>query len=541
MHINRTKMVIMNSTINLEKVSKESGIPLDLLKNQIKTESLNYSQMIQLSKKYNFRVIDYSRNDLIQQLQNYQKKNTKIPTIGIMGHIDHGKTTLVDYLLKTTVTNKESGGITQYISTYRLHTKFGDFLMIDTPGHEIFTMTRSIILSLIDILVLVVAADDGVKEQTKEIVKSADKITKIVCINKIDTGQDNLDHIFADLSNINILSEHYGGEVFTNLVSAKTGEGINELLENIQLQSDTIELKTNNEIEGQGVVIDSILQKGMGIIWKIILNTGTIEIGDNVLISGDCFKIKNIICNGQKSQSAGVGDSIEIIGANNQPIIGSKLFVINNDELTKHVQKSLDNNQETIIENQTSGLNFVLKVDRTGKTQILKSKIAQLGKIVSASMGEINDTDVRSAKGSNAIVVGWCNFNKQSIKILEERNIKYAYSDIIYKLLDDIDILTKKKIEDLYKDVGTGNITHIFNIKGFKIAGCRIINGNIKIGQMCEVRNKDKIITRSKIVSMKREKFDIEEARTDSECGIILDSKNTQFNIGDQIIALEKV
>ena len=461
-----------------------------------------------------------------------KEHKSRFPIITVMGHVDHGKTTLVEKLIslekkidedKPILTN-EIGGITQKVSAY----KCNNFILLDTPGHKLFSFMRQTILQVCDLILLVISAVEGVQDQNKEIIsKLPENSCVIVVINKIDRN-DKVDKIYSDLANLNILVDAYGGDVLCVHVSALKDIGINQLLELIQLQASMLNFNSFDNY-ANGFIIDTVLNKG-GYMTRLLLKNGSIHIGDQFIIPGFKGKIKAIKINEENKNEAMVNDIIDITGICIIPRFGD-IFTTNcNMELKIPGIKSNTNQDET-----TKDRLFLVKTSNIGQLDTLVNELD--GRILNASIGDLSLAEVNVIKESGALLVILGDISKKTMKIIDENVIKYVNSGVIYELFELIEKEYEVKKEDVLEESGVAEIKKTFKMKGNFIAGCRVISGNIKIGQKSTVfRKKDEEIGSGNIISMKREKFDIKEAKAGSECGIIFDSK-VAFDIGDHIIS----
>jgi translation initiation factor IF-2 len=484
---------ISNQFPELTDVQEKILMILKEIKSQEKM--LDFELVSLIGMEFGLEVIDVSDSKKkFENFVNYEKKQQRNPLIAIMGHIDHGKTTLVERILERKVVLKESfeeitgseaGGITQNISLY----KFDKFLLIDTPGHNLFSKLRRKIIELVDIVVLIVAADDGVQDQTLDIIENAKEYNPcfIVAINKIDRGVKNLNRIHGELASRGILSNEMGGEVIFVNISARNNIAIDELLETIALQGEFLNLKTDYDREAIGVVLDSYQKKGIGCISSILIQAGKIKVGDQIVSNGERYKVKSILNEDEKQvNEAKVNDVVKIVGLDFIEI-GTRFLVINNNEQAEEFVKFTKKIKKKVLQEEKTDMKFVLKSDSLIKLETLVQKFSEIGKVVQSSVGVINDNDIQMAKLANAVFVLWGEFNKSSINLLEKNNIKYIFSPVIYKLLEDVENLNKKEEQTIIEN-GKAEVRKIFQIKNTRIAGCRVKDGKIKIGDQCFIR-----------------------------------------------------
>ena len=478
-----------------------------------------------------------------------EKKLAVPPVVAILGHVDHGKTTLLDNIRKSHVAEKEAGGITQHISAYQVETKGGKITFIDTPGHEAFSQMRARGAKVVDLAILVVAANDGVMPQTKESIahiKTA-KIPFLVAINKIDIPSINIEKVKKQLAEENVLVEGYGGDVVAVPVSAKTGQGIPELLEMIHLVAEISEIKNSPSKEFEGIVIESYLDKFRGPLATIIVKNGSFFVGDTLYGGTTSGKVKAIFdYNGENIKQASVSDPVTILGLDSVPPVG--------DILGKKEKVKSDNKEEKTVGRdwtqvpKASEIRLVLKADTYGSLEAISNSIESLKaddqevKFIHKETGDITENDILMAASSKAIIIG---FNVKVAgaveKIAEEEGVNIRSYNLIYELLDELkEGLTalseaKKKKEIL----GEAEILAKFKSDEGNIAGCKVTKGRINISDTILILREGKELKEAKIKSMKHKLSDINEASEGKEFGIIFDSK-VKFEQGDIIQAVQE-
>lgn len=514
-------------------------------------------------------------NELEEEIlsnRNIDRKNFEIrpPIVTIMGHVDHGKTSLLDYVRNSKVACSEVGGITQHIGAYYVTTKKGKITFLDTPGHVAFTAMRARGARVTDIVVLVVAADDGVMPQTIEAIQHAQaaKVQIIVAINKVDKENVSVDRIKKQLSQHGIISEEWGGEnQFVN-ISAKTGFGIEELLNAILLQAEILELKVARTGMAKGVVIESYLDKGRGPIATVLVQEGTLNKGDILLCGFEYGKVRAMRNElGEEVESASPSIPVEVLGLSNVPLSGDVALVVHDEKKAREValyrqekfrEIKLSNQNKLKIKNaflfkdqdKVSKFNIVLKADMKGSCEAIIHALKNLSlyktelNIVSAGVGSITETDVVLAITSKAIIVGFNVKETSSAKkmIRNENLIFYSYS-VIYDLIDGI----KQEIHGIRKPqyktnvIGLAEVRDVFKSPKFgKIAGCFVLEGLIKKDSFVRLLRNDVIIYESKISSLRRFKDDVNEVRNGMECGISITNYN-DLHVGDTIEIFEKI
>lgn len=488
----------------------------------------------------------------------------RAPIITIMGHVDHGKTSLIDYIRSTKLVVKEPGSITQRIGAYYVEIDKKKITFIDTPGHSAFTSMRLRGTQITDIVVLVVAADDGVKLQTIEAINQATlaKVPIIVAINKIDKKDIDIKRVKNELIKYNITPEDWGGQnQFVN-ISAKSGLGINNLLKAIILQAEILDLKVTYNGMASGVIIDSYLDKGCGPVASILVREGTLNVGDVILCGSEYGKVRAIRNEiGKNIYSAGPSLPVEIFGLSGVPIAGDEIIVVYNEKKAREValyrrnkfkEIKLSNKKQiksiNIFDNinkiKFSDVNIILKSNVFGSMEAINDLLNKLStdkikiKIISSGVGNINKTDVMLAINSNSILIAFNVCVDNSVRrIINLKNIKIWHYSIIYHLIDDIKKIINNKLELKYhKDVtGLAEIRNIFNLNKNKITfGCIVTQGIIKRNNKIRILRKNIVIYEGEIESLRRFKDSVNEVLSGMECGICI---NNYINIksGDKI------
>jgi translation initiation factor IF-2 len=504
-------------------------------------------------------VVDHSNKDTV----------SRAPVVTIMGHVDHGKTSLLDYIRKANVTSGEAGGITQHIGAYSVTTDQGDITFLDTPGHEAFTAMRSRGASCTDIVILVVAADDGVMPQTIEAVKhtKAAGVPMIVAVNKIDKEEADPDRVKNELSQHDVIPEDWGGDVIFTHVSAKTGEGVDTLLESILLQSEVLELQAVVDGNATGVVVEAKLEKGRGPVSTILVQSGTLNKGDMLIAGLEYGRVRNITNDkGQIVKTAGPSSPVEVIGLSGVPSAGDEFTVVSDEKKAKEVaafrqdkmrQDKLSKQQSAMLSNlfnsmgdtnEQQTLTLIVRADVQGSVEAICDSLLKLSgehvkvNILSNGIGAITSSDITLASASQAIVFGFnVRADSAAKKLAEQESVEIRYYSIIYDLIDDV----KKAMEGLLspeireKIIGIADVRDVFRSSRLgAIAGCMVIEGVIKKNNPIRVLRDQVVIYEGRLESLRRFKDDVLEVKKDTECGIGVKNYN-DVKPGDQIEVFE--
>ncbi len=511
-------------------------------------------------------VTNFEEYEIIDKEEDLVKRP---PIVTIMGHVDHGKTTLLDYIRNTHVVDKEFGGITQHIGAYQ--TKYKDELItfIDTPGHAAFTEMRARGASVTDIVIIIVAADDGVKPQTKEAVDHAlsAKVPIIVAVNKIDKPDANIDRVLTEMAEIGITPESWGGDIPFINISAHTGEGIDLLLETILTIAEVGELKANPNRYAVGAVIESRLDKNVGGIASFLIQNGTLRIGDPIVVGTSYAKVRTMKNDrGESIVEAGPSTPVEITGLTENPSAGDKFMAFETEAEAKSVAEkrkdaakmnagkdkkvSLDDLFAS-VDAGNKEINVVLKADVRGSEEAVKNALEKIKeqdvsvKVIRSGIGAITESDVVLASASNAIIIGFNVVASSSAKdIAKDNNIDIRLYTIIYKLVEDIEAAINGMLDPEFEEkiLGEAEIRKIFKFSKIgNIAGSYITNGIVKNGALARViRDGVVIASDEKIASLQREKDTVKEVKKGYECGITLEKFN-DFKEGDTIEAYEMI
>ena len=539
-------MININSSISFE----DAEVICMEYKKELKKES-----SVDISNFEEYEIID-KESDLVP----------RAPVVTIMGHVDHGKTSLLDYIRKSHVASGEAGGITQAIGAYQVEINGNKITFIDTPGHAAFTEMRARGAKITDIVVIIVAADDGVMPQTKEAIdhaKSAN-VPIIVAINKIDKTTANVDKIMSEMSEYGLTPEEWGGDTIFVKLSARTGENVDLLLESILALAEMEDLKANPKRYASGTVIESKLDKNKGVIASLLINNGTLRLGDPVVVGSSFGKVRTLKdSNGNDLISALPSTPVEITGLNVVPVAGDKFMAFETEKEARSIAEKRANAEkekkytkkavslDDLFERIESGhkeINVVLKTDVKGSEEAVKNALEKINvegvkvTVIRSGVGTITESDVVLASASNAIIIG---FNVVPSAKTKEAAKNYEVDirlyNIIYKLVEEIESAMKGMLDPTYEEVTTGEaeIRQIFKFsKVGNIAGVHVTSGVIKNNSECKLIRDGVIITTSKIGSLQREKDQVKEVKSGYDCGITIENYS-DIKVGDTIIAFE--
>ena len=492
----------------------------------------------------------------------------RAPVVTVMGHVDHGKTSLLDYIRRAKVASGEAGGITQHIGAYHVETPRGMITFLDTPGHEAFTAMRARGAKATDIVILVVAADDGVMPQTREAIAHAKAagVPLVVAINKIDKPGSNPDRVKTELVAEQVVPEEYGGESPFIPVSAKTGEGIDTLLENVLLQAEVLELKASVDTPAKGLVIEAKLDKGRGPVATIMVQSGTLKRGDIVLAGSSYGRVRAMLDeNGKPINEAGPSIPVEIQGLTEVPAAGEEVMVLADErkareialfrqgkyrdvKLAKQQAAKLENMFEQMTEGEVKNLALIIKADVQGSQEALVASMQKLStsevrvQVVHAAVGGISESDVNLALASKAVIIGFnVRADASARKLAESSGIDIRYYNIIYDAIDEIKaamggMLSPEKRENA---LGLVEIRQVFLVsKVGAIAGCYVLEGMVKRGAHVRLLRDNVVIWTGELDSLKRFKDDVKEVKSGFECGLSLKNYN-DIKEGDQLEVFE--
>ena len=494
-----------------------------------------------ISNFENFEIND-NKEDLIE----------RPPVVTIMGHVDHGKTTLLDTIRKTSVASGEAGGITQAIGAYSVKCDGRKITFIDTPGHEAFTEMRARGASVTDVVIIIVAADDGIMPQTKEAIDHAKaaKVPIIVAINKIDKENANPDRIMTELVENGLTPEEWGGDTIICKISAKTGLGIDELLSNILLVSDMQELKANPSRYATGTVIESCKDKQIGSVVTLLIENGTLRLGDPIVVGTNYGKVRTLKNDlGQNIVEALPSTPVEITGLSDVPNAGDKFMAFETEKQAKSIAeersiraKEADTNKSGMtledlfgqIQEGIKEINVIIKADVNGSSEAVKSSLEKINvegakiNVIRSSVGAITESDVVLASASNAIIIGFnVRANQKTSDVAKEYNVEIRNYDIIYKVVEDMEAAMKGMLDPEYEEkvTGTLEIRQMFKFsKVGQIAGCHVLTGTIKNNFNARIIRDGTVVYNGKIKTLQHEKDQVKEVKKDMDCGITLEN-----------------
>ncbi|MGP0173854.1 translation initiation factor IF-2 [Pseudomonas sp. NCHU5208] len=527
-----------------------------------------------VAEEFGHKVKLVSDNALEEQLAESLKYEGeaihRAPVVTVMGHVDHGKTSLLDYIRRAKVASGEAGGITQHIGAYHVETDRGMITFLDTPGHAAFTQMRARGAKATDIVILVVAADDGVMPQTQEAVQHAKAagVPIVVAVNKMDKPEANPDNIKNGLAALDVIPEEWGGDAPFVPVSAKAGTGIDELLEAVLLQAEVLELTAMPSAPGRGVVVESRLDKGRGPVATVLVQDGTLRQGDMVLVGVNYGRVRAMLDeNGKPIKEAGPSIPVEILGLDGTPDAGDEMMVVADEKKAREVALfrqgkfrevklarahagKLENIFENMGQEEKKTLNIVLKADVRGSLEALQGSLSTLGndevqvRVVGGGVGGITESDANLALASNAVLFGFnVRADAGARKIVESEGLDMRYYNVIYDIIEDVKkALTGMLGSDVRENIlGTAEVRDVFRSPKFgAVAGCMVIEGTVYRNRPIRVLREDVVIFEGELESLRRFKDDVAEVRNGMECGIGVKSYN-DVKVGDKIEVFEKV
>ena len=510
--------------------------------------------------------------DLEEQINAMEEDPEKLqprpPVITIMGHVDHGKTTLLDTIRKTHVTEGEFGGITQHIGAYQVSVKGRKVTFLDTPGHEAFTAMRARGAQVTDIVVIVVAADDGVMPQTKEAIDHAKAagVPIVVAVNKMDKPGINPDRIKSEMADNGVMPEEWGGETIFVPISAKFGDGVDELMETLLLVADMAELKANPDHLATGTVIEAKLDKGRGPVTTLLVQTGTLHTGDALVVGTAYGRVRKMVDDrGREIKKALPSMPVEIIGLNDVPIAGDVFKAFEDDKkarqvaeerLQRRVEKernsssamSLDDLARQIEQGEVQDINIIIKADVQGSAEAVKASMERLDvegirvNVIRSTAGQITESDIMLASASNAIIYGFnVRPNAMVRKKAEEEGIEIRLHNIIYKALEEMELAMKGMLAPVYEEViiGQAEVRQTYKVSRIgTIAGCMVTDGCVKRDCKVRVIREGVVIYEGKLGSLRRFENDVKEVSNGFECGMTVENYN-DIKVDDIIEAYE--
>jgi len=569
--------------ISLAELAKRMGVKvtelikkfmeIDMIVNVNQTIDFDSASLVASEFGYELELSSFEEGEILSEDEDKAEDlRARPPVITIMGHVDHGKTSFLDYIRKSKVIDKETGGITQHIGAYYVHTARGDVVFLDTPGHEAFTAMRARGAKVTDLIVLIVAVDDGVKEQTIEAIDHAKaaNVPIIVAINKIDKPNTNPEKAKRELSKYGLLAEEWGGDTMFNYISAKTGQGVDELLDSILLQSEILDLKANYKKRPRGTIVEARLDKNRGPVATILIRKGTLNQGD-FFVCGESFGRVRAMSNdrGQKIKSASPSMPVEIYGISGVPRAGDDFVVIPDEKkarlisehrktkarletVTRQDSISLDNLFDRIKEGEVKELNIIVKADVQGSLEALVDSLIKLSteevklKVIHGATGALTESNVMLGSASKAIIICFNVRANPAVEAVAEReNVDVRFYDVIYNVTEDIKLAMAGLLEPIYSEniIGRADIKAIFHVsKVGTIAGCYVTDGRIERGAKVRLLRDDVVVFNGKISSLKRFKDDVKDVPSGFECGVGLENYD-DIKPGDvlEVYTLEEI
>lgn len=541
-------MANLNQTLNFDTVEL---VLLDYKKKLKKEESVDKS--------------NFEKYEIVDREEDLEPRP---PVITIMGHVDHGKTTLLDYIRNSSVASGEAGGITQAIGAYQVEVNGKKVTFIDTPGHEAFTNMRSRGASVTDIVVLIVAANDGVMPQTKEAIDHAKAagVPIVVAVNKIDLKESNVDRVLTELTEYGLVPEKFGGDVITCNISAKTGEGVKELLETLLLVSEMAELKANPNRYATGTVLEARNDQKVGSIVSLLVQSGTLRLGDPVVIGTSYGKIRTLKDDkGNNITMALPSTPVEITGINELPLAGDKFMAFETEKEARSISeeretrsRDADTNKAgmsledlfSMVEAGEKEINVVLKTDVKGSEEAVKQSLGKINvdgvwvHVIRSGVGAITESDVILASASNAIIIGFnVRPNSKILEFAKDKNVEIRLYNIIYKVVEDMEDAIKGMLDPKYEEViiGEAEVRQIFKFSKIgNIAGSHVTKGVIKNQSEARVIRDGVVVYTGKIGSLQREKDSAKEVKNGYDCGITIESFQ-DMKVGDIIETFDMV
>ncbi len=508
-----------------------------------------------------------SANEIMMATRNDHNTVVIPPVVTIMGHVDHGKTSLLDTIRKTKVAAGEAGGITQHIGAYQVEINGKKITFLDTPGHEAFTAMRARGAQVTHIAVIVVAADDGVMPQTREAIAHAQaaKVPIIIAINKIDKDNANPDYVKQQLAEMGIVVEEYGGDVVSVPVSARKNIGIDDLLEMILLVAEMQDIRANPNAPAVGTIIEAKLDKTSGPTATVLVQQGTLKMGDNIVVGPIFGKVRAMFNDrGKRIQKAPPSTPVSILGLPEVPNAGDRLEVVADERTARQMaeqvaeqrrresgplgQISLDTLYMQMQEGNVKELNLVLKADVQGSVEAIKNALSKVSeenenikvRLIHEGVGNISETDVHLASASKAIIIAFnVKADGAALRLAQKEGVDIRYYNVIYKLTDDIQAAMIGMLEPTYREVveGHAEVAQTFKAgRNLVIAGCRVTDGKITRSATARVMRKSEKVYEGKIASLRRGKDDVREVASGYECGVVLEDF-TDYEIGDVIEA----
>ncbi|MDR2502849.1 MAG: translation initiation factor IF-2 [Deltaproteobacteria bacterium] len=538
-------------------------------------QSLDFETAVLVASEFSYEVenVGFSEDDFLSVKEEDQPEQliTRPPVVTIMGHVDHGKTSMLDAIRKTSVTSGEAGGITQHIGAYHVHTPKGDIVFLDTPGHEAFTAMRARGAEVTDIVVLVVAADDGVMEQTREAINHARaaQVPIMVAVNKMDKEEANPDRIKRELADLGMVAEEWGGDTTFSYLSAKTRAGLDEFLELLALQAEILELKANPDRAARGHIVEAKLDKGRGALGTVLIQQGTLHVGDAFVCGVHHGRVRALFDDqGGKVDKAGPSMPVEVQGFEGVPEAGEEFICLADEKAARRIAETRAMKQrerelakeskvtlETFLASRAGAdealtLNLVLKADVQGSLEAIQDQLKKLStakvrlNVVHSGAGAISESDVLLAAASEAIIIGFnVRPNAKTKELAEQEKIDLRFYDIIYKLVEEIRSAMEGMLSPVSKEVfvGTAEVRQTYNVpKAGTVAGCMVAEGKITRTSQIRLLRDGVVAHTGRIASLRRFKEDTREVLKGYECGIGLENFN-DVKVGDVIEAFDIV
>jgi len=573
------EMITIKELAEKMKMQPAAIIKKLFMQGQIVTvnQEISYEEAENIAIEFEIMCEKEVKVDVIEELLKEDEENTddmveRAPVICVMGHVDHGKTSLLDAIRKTNVTDREAGGITQHIGAYTVTANDRQITFLDTPGHEAFTAMRMRGANSTDIAILVVAADDGVMPQTVEAINHAKAagIEIIVAVNKIDKPSANIERVKQELTEYELVSEDWGGSTIFVPVSAKTGEGISDLLDMVLLTADVLELKANPKRKARGLVIEAELDKGRGPVATVLVQKGTLKVGDFISAGASHGKVRAMIDDkGRRVKEAGPSIPVEILGLNDVPNAGEVFLAHENDKTAKSFadtfiaenknkkleetksKMSLDDLFNQIQEGNLKELNLIVKADVQGSVEAVKQSLTKLSneevvvKCIHGGVGAINESDVTLAAASNAIIIGFnVRVDATAKDTAEREGVDVRLYRVIYQAIEDVEAAMKGMLDPIFEEkvIGHAEVRQIFKASAIgNIAGSYVLDGEFKRGCKVRITREGEQIYEGELASLKRFKDDVKEVRAGFECGLVFEGfdKMQEFDIVEAYIMVE--
>ena len=573
-------IIEVDETITVSDLASKLHQPIaDVIKNLMLSgvmaainQEINFEIAEKVAQKYNVELVKKEEDlddRLAEEAQEHEEdddanKVKRPPIITVMGHVDHGKTSLLDAIRKSRVTSSEAGGITQHIGAYTVRLNDEKITFLDTPGHEAFTAMRARGAQITDIVILVVAADDGIMPQTVEAINhcKAANVPVIVAINKIDRPGANIDRVKQELTEYGLVAEDWGGDTICVPVSAKTHEGIDNLLEMVLLTAEMLELKANPSRKANGTVVEAQLDKGRGAVATLLVQNGTLHSGDSIIVGSTYGRIRAMFSDSHKKiKNAGPSIPVEILGLSEVPEAGDRFHVVKDektarqmaearkqkvreDNLNSSHRDSLEDFYNQIREGTVKELTIIVKADVQGSVEAIKSSLEKLStddvkvRVIHGAVGAITETDVTLATASNAVIIGFnVRPDSKAVAAADKEGVDIKTYRVIYEAIEDIKSAMIGMLEPEYKEVivGKAEVRETYKISSVgTIAGCYVLDGRINRNNDIRVIRDGIVILEGKLSSLKRFKDDVKEVNAGYECGLTIEKFN-DIKIGDVI------